>query len=80
MTDSLKLTVDAERQGLAVIYTDGYINNQGGEEIARVAYELIDRGNKNLLLKDAKHMGIALVHDGKTEFKTFWTLVLGAKG
>ena len=36
--------------------------------------------NKNLLLKDAKHMGIALVYDAKTEFKTFWTLVLGAKG
>mgnify|MGYP001825803627 CR=1 FL=1 len=35
--------------------------------------------NKNLLLKDAKHMGIALVYDAKTEFKTFWTLVLGAK-
>jgi uncharacterized protein YkwD len=36
--------------------------------------------NKNLLLKDAQHMGIALVYDAKTEFKTFWTLVLGAKG
>lgn len=36
--------------------------------------------NKNLLLKDAEHMGIALVYDAKTEFKTFWTLVLGAKG
>ena len=35
--------------------------------------------NKNLLLKDAKHMGIALVYDAKTEFKTFWTLVLGSK-
>jgi len=35
--------------------------------------------NKNLLLKDAKQMGIALVYDAKTEFKTFWTLVLGAK-
>ena len=35
--------------------------------------------NKNLLLKDAKHMGIALVYDAKTEFKTFWTLVLGTK-
>lgn len=33
--------------------------------------------NKNLLLADAEHMGIALVHDPKTEFKTFWTLVLG---
>lgn len=34
--------------------------------------------NKNLLLKDAEHMGIALVQDDKTEFKTFWTLVIGA--
>jgi uncharacterized protein YkwD len=34
--------------------------------------------NKNLLLKDARHMGIALVQDPKTEFKTFWTLVVGA--
>jgi uncharacterized protein YkwD len=33
--------------------------------------------NKNLLLSDAEHMGIALVQDPKTEFKTFWTLVLG---
>ena len=34
--------------------------------------------NKNLLLPDAEHMGIALVQDPKTEFKTFWTLVIGA--
>ena len=34
--------------------------------------------NKNLLLRDATHMGIALVHEQKTEFKTFWTLVLGS--
>jgi uncharacterized protein YkwD len=34
--------------------------------------------NKNLLLRDAEHMGIALVQDPKTEFKTFWTLVVGA--
>jgi uncharacterized protein YkwD len=34
--------------------------------------------NKNLLLADAEHMGIALVQDPKTEFKTFWTLVLGS--
>jgi uncharacterized protein YkwD len=34
--------------------------------------------NKNLLLADARHMGLALVHDPKTEFKTFWTLVLGS--
>ena len=34
--------------------------------------------NKNLLLADAHHMGIALVQDPKTEFKTFWTLVIGS--
>ena len=49
MTESLKLTID-RRDGLAVIYTEGYINNQGGEKIARQAYELIDEGYKMLLL------------------------------
>jgi len=34
--------------------------------------------DKNLLLADAEHMGIALVQDPRTEFKTFWTLVIGA--
>ncbi len=34
--------------------------------------------NKNLLLPDATHMGIALVQDPRTEFKSFWTLVIGA--
>ncbi|MFM9847093.1 MAG: CAP domain-containing protein [Hyphomicrobiaceae bacterium] len=34
--------------------------------------------NKNLLLTDAEHMGIALVQEPKTEFKTFWTLVVGS--
>ena len=36
--------------------------------------------NKNLLLPDVEHMGIALVQDPKTEFKTFWTLVIGSSG
>jgi len=49
MTESLNVTVD-RRQGLAVIYTEGYINNQGGEEIAKVSYELLDEGYKVLLL------------------------------
>jgi len=35
--------------------------------------------NKNLLLPDAEHMGIALVQDPKTEFKSFWTLVIGSQ-
>ncbi|MFN3869845.1 MAG: CAP domain-containing protein [Hyphomicrobiaceae bacterium] len=34
--------------------------------------------NKNLLLADAEHMGLALVNDPKTEFKSFWTLVIGS--
>lgn len=49
MSESLKLQVD-RRDGVAVIYTEGYINNQGGEEIARAAYQLIDVGDKHLLL------------------------------
>ncbi|AHB47230.1 serine protease [Hyphomicrobium nitrativorans NL23] len=34
--------------------------------------------NKNLLIGDAREMGLALVQDPKTEFKSFWTLVIGA--
>lgn len=49
MTESLILTVDHRGQ-LAVLYTEGYINNQGGEKIARQAYELIDQGARTLLL------------------------------
>src|SRR5215813_8995837 len=49
MTESLNITVD-RREGLAVIYTEGYINNQGGEEIAKAAYKLLDEGFRALLL------------------------------
>lgn len=49
MTEGLKLNVE-RRDGLAVIYTDGYINNQGGEEIAKAAYGLLDEGFGTLLL------------------------------
>ena len=49
MTEGLKLVVD-RRGPLAVVYTEGYINNQGGEEIARAAYQLIDEGCRTLLL------------------------------
>ena len=34
--------------------------------------------DKNLLLADGQEMGIALVQDPKTEFKSFWTLVVGS--
>ena len=49
MTEALKLTID-RRDALAVIQTEGYINNQGGEEIARAAYELLESGYTLLLL------------------------------
>lgn len=32
--------------------------------------------NKNLLLTEGQNIGLALVHEPKTEFKTFWTLVI----
>lgn len=34
--------------------------------------------NANLLLADAEEMGIAMVHEKDTQFKTFWTMVVGA--
>ncbi len=49
MTESLKLTVD-QRDAIAVLYTEGYINNEGGEQIARTAYRLIDDDHRTLLL------------------------------
>jgi len=49
MADMLKVTL-AKREDLAVVYTEGYINNQGGEEIAKVAYRLIEDGEKCVLL------------------------------
>lgn len=49
MTERLKVTVDP-RDGLVVLYTEGYINNQGGEEIARIASELLEQGHRRLLL------------------------------
>lgn len=35
--------------------------------------------NRNLLMNDVDNIGIALVQDPKTEFKTFWVLALGAR-
>jgi len=49
MTEALKVRLDL-RDDLAVIYTEGYINNQGGEEIARVADEAMEQGHKVVLL------------------------------
>jgi anti-anti-sigma factor len=49
MAEELKVTVQRRGNG-AVLYTRGYINNVGGEEIAARAYELIDDGVSKLLL------------------------------
>lgn len=49
MNESCKIVV--ERRGdVAVFWTDGYINNQGGEEIARQAYAELDSGARALVL------------------------------
>src|SRR6266542_6610289 len=43
--------VAAERRGdVAIISTDGYINSQGGEEIARQAYAQLESGARALIL------------------------------
>ncbi|MGZ4778111.1 MAG: STAS domain-containing protein [Thermoanaerobaculia bacterium] len=49
MSEELKVAVE-RRNGGAVLYTRGYINNIGGEEIANRAYELMDDGVRALLL------------------------------
>ncbi|HXH41537.1 MAG TPA: STAS domain-containing protein [Thermoanaerobaculia bacterium] len=49
MTEELRVAVDRKPNG-AVLYTKGYINNVGGEEIANRAYELMDADVRTLLL------------------------------
>lgn len=36
--------------------------------------------SRNMLISDARHMGIAMQHRDETRFKTFWTMVVGAPG
>lgn len=65
----------------------GYQARLAAENVGtgQVSFEEVLRGwkespghNKNLLLSDAQEMGLALVQDPKTEFKSFWTLVIGS--
>lgn len=67
----------------------GYKARLAAENVGtgQVTFEEVLRGwkespghNKNLLLSDAEHMGLALVQAPNTEFKSFWTLVLGSGG
>jgi uncharacterized protein YkwD len=41
-------------------------------------WKLSPEHNKNLLLADATHVGVAVVNKPDTQFKTFWSLVIGA--
>lgn len=65
----------------------GYRARVAAENVGtgQVDFEEVMRGwkaspghNKNLLLPEASEMGLALIQDPKTEFKSFWTLVLAA--
>ncbi len=49
MSENLTVTVD-RLDGLAVIHTQGYIDDQGGEQIASAASQVIDDGYRVLLL------------------------------
>jgi len=50
MSESLKVVVERPDAKLAVLRTDGYINNSGGEAIAKEAYTLLGEGVNRLLL------------------------------
>jgi anti-anti-sigma factor len=50
MSEILKVIVERPDATVAVLKTDGYINNAGGEEIARQAYALMGDGVNRLLL------------------------------
>ena len=49
MTEELRVAIERKPNG-AILYTKGYINNVGGEEIANRAYELMDNGARAILL------------------------------
>jgi len=49
MSESFTATVD-RRDGFAVVYTQGYIDNQGGEELAGTCYQLIEADYRVLLV------------------------------
>lgn len=49
MSEDFRVAVD-KRGGLAVLRTEGYINNVGGEQISAIANELMDEGIRNLVL------------------------------
>lgn len=53
MSDTFQLTVE-ERDGFAILRTEGYVNNLGGEKIGEAADALIEKGVKKLILNFEK--------------------------
>jgi len=53
MTKTFQTTVRRE-SSCAVVYTDGYINDKGGEKIYEECYKLLGLGTKRLILNLAK--------------------------
>ncbi|MFH1068293.1 MAG: STAS domain-containing protein [Candidatus Glassbacteria bacterium] len=53
MAENFQVSVRREAN-YAVLYTDGYINNTGGEKIAQECYKLLDEGIKIFILNLAK--------------------------
>jgi anti-anti-sigma factor len=53
MSQELKVVVD-KNDAYAVLHTDGYVNNPGGEKIARECYRLIDEDFKHFILNFEK--------------------------
>lgn len=68
MSETLKVSVERPLQSVAILKTDGYINNVGGEEIARKAYALMGEGVVAFLLdlektKIVNSIGISILLD-----------------
>lgn len=57
MTDLLRVVVE-KFDGYAIVHTDGYINNLGGEKIAQACRELVDQGMRRCILNLHKSPGI----------------------
>ncbi len=53
MAENFQVTV-RRGPGYAVLYTDGYINNTGGEKVAGACYSLLEEGVKRFILNLAK--------------------------
>ena len=53
MSDTFQLSVE-ERGSYAVLRTEGYVNNLGGEKIGEAADALIEKGVKKLILNFEK--------------------------